>query len=66
MRIIIPQDPNQFEILDDEGKNITEQLHVKELSLRIANDTMPTTVQLTCYVESVDLLDTMAEVTIIR
>lgn len=64
MRIIIPRDPNEIQVLNNEGENITDQLNIKELSLTVNRNSMPTTVQLTCYVDSIELLETLVEVTI--
>lgn len=66
MKIIIGNHTyKDFHVYDDEGTEITDTLHIKNLRLYLGYDDEPTTVQLTCYVDSVELLNTMAEVTII-
>lgn len=66
MKIVIGKLPSKdFRVYDDNGKDITDQLHIKNLSLKIGYDDYPTLVEMTCYIDSVELLDTMAEVTIL-
>lgn len=60
MKIIIGKHPNQdFQILDDEGRDITNLLTVESLELKVSSYTPNTLVKMTVYAEvEVDVDDT--------
>ena len=67
MKIIIGKHVHSdFHVFDDEGNNITDDLCIKNLTLKLGYDDEPTTVVLTCYIDSIEILDAMAEVTIVE
>tara|TARA_R110000737_G_scaffold130655_2_gene162669 strand:+ start:2478 stop:2699 length:222 start_codon:yes stop_codon:yes gene_type:complete len=68
MKIIIgknPQESDAIQILTNEGTDITSAFHIKSLSLDLRPENGRTKVTMECLVESVELLDVVADVTIV-
>lgn len=65
LKITIGPNPNQdFKItLGDE--DVTEKFHVKQLDLRVSGDSGPTTVELLCYVDEVEIMPDTAQIRVI-
>lgn len=65
MKIHIGRNPDaDFHIYGDDGKEITETLNVKELSMHIEPG-ISTKVTMTCYVDDITVLPKIAEVIVV-
>ncbi len=65
MKIVFGKTTEDFHIYDDEGKEITGTLAIKELSFTLGKQ-QQTVVRLTCYADSIEFLETLVDVTIVK
>tara|TARA_R110000744_G_scaffold380215_1_gene500220 strand:- start:15169 stop:15390 length:222 start_codon:yes stop_codon:yes gene_type:complete len=68
MKIIIgknPQESDAIQILTKDGEDITSAFYITSLSLDLRPENGRTKVTMECLVESVELLDVVADVTIV-